>query len=68
MDIRRMDFFRERALRHWNGLPREVVESLSLEMFKERLDVALSAVVWLAWWCSQRAFPVWLGLCVKSDR
>lgn len=40
MDIRR-NFFTGRVVKHRNGLPREMEESLSLEVFHKRLDMAL---------------------------
>jgi len=40
-------FFIMRVVKRWNGLPREVVETPSLETFKARLDGALSNLVWL---------------------
>ncbi|KFR15107.1 hypothetical protein N306_04250, partial [Opisthocomus hoazin] len=37
--------FTMRVVRHWNRLPREAVDAPSLEVFKARLDRALSNLV-----------------------
>ncbi|KFU94797.1 hypothetical protein M959_07399, partial [Chaetura pelagica] len=44
LDIKRK-FFSVRVVRHWNRLPREVVDAPSLAMFKARLDGAFSNLV-----------------------
>lgn len=53
LDIRKK-FFTESVARHWSRLPREVLESPSLEVFKKGVvDVALGDTVqrwpWQCW-------------------
>ena len=36
----------QKVMRCWNGLPREVVDAPSLEMFKARLDGTLGSLVY----------------------
>lgn len=57
-------FSEERVVKHWNGLPRGVVESLSLEVFNRHVRMALKGMGLGRWyygwiWWSWRFFPTW---------
>ena len=43
----RKNFFPLRVTEHWNRLPREVVDSPSLEIFKTHLDKVLCSLLWV---------------------
>lgn len=38
-------YFTERVVKHWNRLPREVIKSLSPEVFRKHVDVELRDMV-----------------------
>jgi len=44
LDIRKR-YFTVREVRHWNKLPRDLVDALSLETFKVRLDKVLGNLI-----------------------
>jgi len=43
--LRKTYFQKERVIRHWNGVPRKLVEPLSLEVFKSHIDTVLRKIV-----------------------
>jgi len=49
----RMKLFTIRVVRRWHRLPREVVEAISLETFKIRMNQALST-----WWSCSCSFSL----------
>jgi len=44
----RKNFFPLRVMEPWHRLPREVVESPSLEIFQTHLDAVLCSLLWVA--------------------
>jgi len=44
LDVRKL-IFTKKVIKHWNRLPREVVELPALEVFKKHVDVSLTDLV-----------------------
>jgi len=59
LDMRK-NFLTARVVRHWTRLPRLVVESPFLEVFKKCVDMAVQDMVYQAWWC----WVEWLDLMI----
>lgn len=45
------NFFTDIVVKHWNRLPREVLESTFSEVLEKWVDTALCHMVQWAWWC-----------------
>jgi len=48
----RKKFFTERVVKHWPRMPRDVLDALSLEVFKARLNEALGSLIPISGWQS----------------
>lgn len=64
IEVIRKHFFTLKMVRHWSRLPREAVESPSLETFKTQLDVTMGSLLQLALperepWCLATCASVW---------
>lgn len=62
----RKKFFTVRVVRHWKGLPREVVDVSSLEVFKDRLSEAFRNLVFWNVLCLWQPGWKWMTLKVPS--